>query len=107
MLYPVLVIRSVVCLLFYLPYYRATINHTTQPVTGHFNSGNHSASPISDRIIEGPERGILFPFPSPNFDYISFPHCTDPVVAVPALLKSESHSHFLLFSLLMNPSPSA
>ena len=45
----------------------------------------------------GPEGGILFPFASKNFDWIPSSHCINPIVAEPALLKSLSHSHFLLF----------
>ena len=38
--------------------------------------------------FEGPEGGILFPFPSPNFYQIPLSHGTNPIVAMPVLLKS-------------------
>ena len=49
---------------------------------------------------------VLFSFPSPNFDCIPVPKCTNPINLVAVLVRSWSHSHSPLFFWPLNSSPS-
>ena len=48
------------------------------------------------KTVRGSWTGFLFPFPSPNFDWIPVSKSTDSIVSVVVLLKPWSHFHFLM-----------